>query len=324
MNDSSQKPKTAPRDVFLHLLFIAALYASTVSFITLLWQYVNRFLPDPLAYGSIHNIIRTALSVLVIVFPVFLWLGRHLEKDMAATPEKRTMGIRKWLLHLTLFVAAITIIVDLVVLVYNYLGGELSPRFFLKIASILAVAAAVFTYFIWEIRRASSDMPKKMTRLAYAVIAIVCAGIVGGFFIAGSPRTERLRRFDEQRVNDLISIQHQVIDYWQRKERLPVSLEDLASDITGWRAPTDPETQAVSYRYRKTGDLSFELCAVFSLDSKALRRGEAVRYSVPAYGPSGLAAEAQNWEHGIGEKCFTRAIDPDFYKPKAEKPLPLR
>ncbi len=324
--EKPSRPKASPKDVFIHLLMVGTLYAIAVSFIALLWQYVNRFFADALEapYGDygMFNAIRWSLSSVVILFPVFLWTMRFLERDMRSNPEKRGLAIRKWLLHLTLFVAGITIIVDLITLLYNYLGGELSARFFLKIVVVLFVAVAIFTYYIWELRREDSLLPKKMRYLAWVIIGVVVAVSVGGFFIAGSPQSERMRRFDERRTGDLQSLQYQIIDYWQRKEKLPEAPSDLKNDISGFSAPVDPETQ-VPYVYRKTENLSFELCGVFSLDASTSNANPRYPKAVPVYGPYGEAG-MQNWEHGVGEKCFSRTIDPDLYKPypQEEKTLP--
>ena len=49
------RPRTEPRDVFMYLLAMSALYVSVYAVITLLFQYVNLFFPDPLdsaGYGS--------------------------------------------------------------------------------------------------------------------------------------------------------------------------------------------------------------------------------------------------------------------------------
>ena len=43
--------KAEPKDVFLHLLSIIALYASAVAFLVMLFQYVNVLIPDPLTRG---------------------------------------------------------------------------------------------------------------------------------------------------------------------------------------------------------------------------------------------------------------------------------
>ena len=79
-----RRPKATPRDVFLHLLAVGLLYASAVSLITLLFQYVNRFFPDPLAYGdmNISNAVRWSVSMLIILFPVLVWISKLLNRDL--------------------------------------------------------------------------------------------------------------------------------------------------------------------------------------------------------------------------------------------------
>ena len=305
----------------MQLLAVATMYASAVSLIALLFQYVNRLLPDPLAWGDygITQAIRVSLSVLVVVFPVFLWVTRFLERDMRAVPEKRGLAIRRWLLHFTLFVAAITIIVDLVTLVYNFLGGELTTRFLLKILAVLFVAALVFAYYLMDLKREGVEMPSRMRAFARVAIVVVCGILVGGFFIVGSPKQERLRRFDEERVNHLSTIQSEVISYWQRKNDLPETLDALKNDITGFVSPQDPETY-IAYEYRRVGSLSFELCATFALASppqnpKTPKAIEAYPYRGPYQ---------QNWEHGQGRTCFTRTIDPALFKPQEAPSIPVR
>ncbi|MDP3963703.1 MAG: DUF5671 domain-containing protein [bacterium] len=316
------KTKTTPKDVFLHLLMIGTLYTSAISFIALLFQYINRFIPDPLQYYEQYGInqsIRWSLAALVIVFPVFLWIARHLEKDFAAHMEKQQLAIRRWLLNLTLFIAAITIIVDLITLIYNYLGGELTTRFLLKILVVLAVAVGIFTYYIWELRREASGRSAKMRNLGNIIMAIVALVAIGGFIIAGSPRSERLRRFDQQRVSDLQSIQYQIVDYWQRKQQLPDSIDILRNDLAGYIPPQDPERQQ-PYTYRKKGDLAFELCAAFTLPSDAMD----AKYSQAVPRPVGPFGEqmGEAWEHGAGEKCFERTIDPQLYPPYNQQAVP--
>lgn len=153
------------------------------------------------------------------------------------------------------------------------------------------------------------------------IIIIVAAVIVAGFFIVGSPQEERLRRFDDRRLNDLQLIQGQVVNYWQTKSKLPVALGDLTDSISGFKAPQDPADQSV-YEYRATGTLSFELCATFARpnDGKSPALGRPYPIEAPS-GPYGGSPIGQNWEHAADRVCFSRTIDPDFYRPQ---PLPVK
>jgi hypothetical protein len=139
--------RNIPRDLFLHLLAIVTLYWSAVSFVTLLWQNINYYLPDVLNnyyYQGINSIVRFAVSSLIIVFPVFILVSWFLNRIYAKESEVRESKIRKWLIYLTLFIASLVIIGDLVGTINTLLGGEITTRFILKALSVLLVAVAVF------------------------------------------------------------------------------------------------------------------------------------------------------------------------------------
>lgn len=305
--------KTTPKDFFLHFLSIVSLYIAAVSFGVLLFQYIDRFFPDPLtdvyyAAQSSASAMRWALASLVIVFPVYIWISWYLARDIERHTEKRELRIRKWLLYFTLFVAAVVIIGDLVALIYNFLGGDLSARFILKVCAILFIAGIVFGYYLWNLRterRAVQD--PRMRIFVFAITAFVVVSIIAGFFFVGSPFAERMRRFDDRRVSDLQTIQWQIINYWQTKEKLPASLDDLRDEISGFIPPKDPET-GNAYEYRVLGKTQFELCGMFS----AVSRVGAVENMPRAVAVSDGGA-LEIWAHDAGRACFTRTIDPERY-----------
>lgn len=154
--------KTSPRDFFLHLLAIVTLYISAVSFATLIFQYINYFFPDPLQDNyylreSLGRSIRWSIASLIVIFPVYIGTSWFLNKSYAITPYKRNLRIRRWLIYFTLFAAALIIIGDLVALIFNLLGGELTARFILKVLTVLFVAGSIFWYYLWDIRHHKTE-----------------------------------------------------------------------------------------------------------------------------------------------------------------------
>src|SRR5690348_10171024 len=135
-------PKSGPKDVFVQLLTFVSLYLSAIMSIALLFQLINIWFPQPQTdyYASILNTVRYSAAFLVVAFPVYMGLSWMTIRDFAKNPERRDIQIRKWLIYLTLFVAALTVMGDLVTLVYNLLGGEFTVRFVLKVAVVLLVA----------------------------------------------------------------------------------------------------------------------------------------------------------------------------------------
>lgn len=154
---------------------------------------------------------------------------------------------------------------------------------------------------------------KKLRIFVIVISLMVLAAVVAGFFIVGSPQKERLRRFDEQRVLDFQNLQGQIVSFWQSKNHLPSSLDELKNEISGFIPPLDPETNA-AYEYRTIGPLSFELCATFSFAS------EESRPDLPVPATRLFAAPFSVWSHPSGRFCFQRTIDPELF---GKKPPPI-
>jgi len=313
MNIEQDKPKlkTSPQDVFLHLLMIVALYMGVISFIALYFQYINVLFPDKLigSYASIYSGIRFASSMLVIAIPVFLLMSWLLEKDFKKNLEKHEFKFRKWLIYLTLFLASLTIIIDLIQLVNNFYGGELTIKFFLKVLVVLIVAGLVFWYYLWDLKR--KEFPSKKSKsFAWAVSLLVIFSIIWGFFLVGTPAHQRQVRFDETRVSDLQIIQNQIVNYWIQKEKLPEKLDSLNDSISGFVSPKDPDTNT-PYEYIIKGSFSFDLCAEFKTENKNVQN---VKNFPQIPYETYVGSFSDNWSHGAGKVCFERTIDPQLYK----------
>jgi hypothetical protein len=146
-----EQSQASPKDVFLHLFAIFALYVSAGSFISLIFDYVNLAFPDALnpyeAEGAMGSI-RWALASLLVVFPAYLYSSWLITRGYSANPATRELRTRKWLIYFTLFIAAVIIAGDVVGLVYALLSGDLTARFVLKAGAVLLVAGAVFKNYL--------------------------------------------------------------------------------------------------------------------------------------------------------------------------------
>lgn len=300
-------PKVSPKDFFLWAGAMVALYGSVISFITLLFQYINYAYPDPLSYTYFADPysggIRFAMASLIVLVPVTIILMRFIRRDIAAEPSKAELWVRRWALVLTVFIAGFAVVGDLIALINAFLGGDLTTRFVLKVAVLLLVAGAVFMHFLADLRGYWVANPGRARLVGIAAGILVLATIIAGFFIMGSPSQVRLYRFDSQKVQDLQNIQWQVVNYWQQKESLPESLSDLEDPISGWVAPRDPQTGEM-YVYKRNSPLDFAICATFNAESQ--NTGETMPSR--AYGTL-----EGNFNHGAGEVCFDRSIDPERY-----------
>lgn len=313
------KPKTTPKDFFLWFGSMAALYVLIFSFINLLFAYIDFVFPDPLSYppDPFNGSMRWDMAALVTLFPIFLVLMRLIRKDALAVSEKKDLWVRRWLIVITIFFAGAASAIDLIVLLSNFLGGDLTLPFFFKVATVLLVAGGMFFYCLaylrgfWESHRAQAAM------LGWATGILIAYAFAAGFIIMGTPWDVRLYRFDQQKVNDLQNIQYQVVNHWQQQQQLPASLADLSDSISGFTAPADSQIR-MPYGYRVTGPLSFELCATFNKPSATSPLAADRTVSAMPVGssyPKDALSRPDNWQHEAGQACFDRTIDPKRYPP---------
>jgi hypothetical protein len=177
-----------------------------------------------------------------------------------------------------LLAASITIVGDLITVLYRFLQGETSPRFFLKALTVLVIAGAVFGFYFLERKKIQykQDIPRSTFQLFGGVLAgFVVIGIMLGFVVAGSPSTERNRTFDAQRASHLSQLASCINDYAAQYHQLPESIDVLGKTSYSYCAESrDPETDE-PYVYEVTKPMStsktgliqgeFKLCATFAL-----------------------------------------------------------
>jgi len=130
----------------------------------------------------------------------------------------------------------------------------------------------------------------------WAVVVAVVLAVGYGFFLTGSPATQRALQFDLRRVSDLQQISFAVDEYWARNQKLPEALEELQDSRYYFVSSLqDPETQE-PYEYLVSGEKTYELCAVFSMSSTDDRQF--------------LRFPSKAWEHEEGRVCFSLEIQP--------------
>ncbi len=296
--------KNQPKELFFQSLSLITLALSVISFTVLYWQIIYRAFPDPLQtyYGSSESI-EGMMAMIIVAWPIYLVLNHFIRKDLATSAEARESRIRRWFSYITLFFATITLLIDLIVILKAFLGGELTVHFGLRLLVVLATAGAVFSYTLWDMKtKLGTRVP--LIASALATLALLSA-IIFGFMEIGTPAEQRDRRLDDERVQELTSIKYNALNFYTTNEALPKSLEDISfspGDIL------DP-VSTLPYRYTVVNATTFEVCADFagkSFDDQVAR---------PISKPYGFTTE-ETFRHTAGENCFTLTIDPVDLTPK--------
>lgn len=341
------KPKMGIGFFFLSIGVLASLITTVASFLNLLFATLDKKFPDVLnaSYQYGYNTydfesIRSALSTLIIFFPVFLVLSYFWKKVYNSGVSSIDEIIRKWMLYIILFLSSLVIIIDLVTLVRYFIAGEITNRFIFKVLGTLLVAVFVGVHYIFELKKKekffvfSVGITSAIKSTAWVILLIWFA-----FSVMGSPFEQRKLRLDDRRIQDLQRIQWQVVNFYQQKEKLPESLEALKDPISGYALPVDPEFQkGINYEYAvlDAKALKFKLCATFALpipegwnelnsyDGVRPLPGYAEGKDIASYAyitpPSGVN---ESWKHEAGYTCFERTIDKEIYKPYPKTPIGL-
>ena len=236
---------------------------------------------------------RFPTASMLIGFPIFLFVSRVIGQAVDRDPEKRASKVRKWLTYLTLFLAALVLIGDLIALVSGVLAGELGARFLLKVAVVFAIAGIVFGHYLGDLRREEAETQRASSTGMLAPLGALGAllTIVAGLWFAGSPQQERRRSLDQRRIGDLNMLAEAIDAYTRENLVLPASLDQVVDfRFSQVRSIRDPETGA-PYDYAGLDSLRYQLCATFELPDTA---------AVTEY-----ERGSRFWSHGAGRQCFT-------------------
>ncbi len=298
------------RDVFFSLLIIVALYISVISFLSLIFQLINHWLPETVAAlagpnmtDEVASIILAALSALIVAWPVFIVINYLSGREFKKEPARRNTAIRRWLTYLTLFIASVVIIVTLIILVNSLLRGEFSARVILKLVSTIIVAGGLLGYYAWELKNkpAKKFGPRVVSGSLVSLLVLIV--VILGFVVFGGPSTQRDKGLDRARANDIQLLQSQIDGYYFEQGSLPKDLSGLSA-IGVSSMPKDPQT-GESYEYKVTGKDSYQLCANFVTDNTADASASALTKQIPPY----EFTIDGNLVHVTGRVCFDENVN---------------
>ncbi|HEV3245309.1 MAG TPA: DUF5671 domain-containing protein [Candidatus Paceibacterota bacterium] len=310
------KPKATPKDFFLWAGAMIALYWSVISFIFLIYNYIDYTFPVPLAFVPVDPYqggVGYEMASIIVMLPVYFLLMWFIRRDIKHDHSRKNIWVRRWALIVTLFVTGLTIAIDLITVLTTFLNGEsFTLSFALKALLVLLVAAGGFMHFIADFRGYWGEYPERRRNVGIAVAVLAVISIGSGFFIIGTPAQAMAYREDEQKVSDLQMIQSDVVSYWQQSGKLPASLDQIGQPLTGGTMPVDEQT-GKEYEYMVVGQTSFKLCANFNAVTApyAITQNE-ITAPMPA-GVGGTVQLSDSWYHDAGNQCFLRVINPQQY-----------
>ncbi len=297
-------------DVGMSLFGFALLTIVAYSLIRLGFALAELTFPDVLGKTQASTLSRTihhAMASLLVALPAYALALRWWFARYRVGAARREPALTRWITYGVLLAASLTMIGDLIAVVYSLLQGEATARFVAKASWLLLLAMLVVALYGLERRQLQyGRMPPRgaLATVAAAglLLALLACGL--GLRMAGTPALARAQALDAERVVRLKRLADCAERYARDGGELPASLDAMLAstrDATCTDAARDPATQR-PFEYRvlsplreqgKSREGRIELCAVFEL--AAPPRGSGAR---PAPG---------TWqEHDAGRVC--RAI----------------
>jgi hypothetical protein len=150
----------AARDAFAYLLSFLTLALWTQALGEMAFIFIDHFIPDPLnrSAGDPSFQVAFGLARLIVAYPVYGLVMRRLINELRLYREKQYSGVRKWLVYLTLLIAALIGISTLIAFLTSFLRGELTLRFVLKVVVVLAIDGGVLSYYAAWLRQRPSPL----------------------------------------------------------------------------------------------------------------------------------------------------------------------
>ena len=140
------RPYVSAREALVYGLLFLGLAAICWHATMLGFGLIDRLLPDGVDV-FVPFTGRWNMAVLIIAVPLFLLLNRRVARASAADRGARRSVVRRWFAAVTVGLATLALLGNLVSVVYALLDGGLTARFAAKAGLVGVIAALAFLYW---------------------------------------------------------------------------------------------------------------------------------------------------------------------------------
>jgi len=147
------RPYREARETFMHLALFIMLYLTAFNLASLIFRLIDRSYADAATQAvPIKELLRFPLSCLTVTLPVLLYVLYLIRRDTRLDPTRRINETRRQLTYITLFIAAAILIVTLTIVVYSYLGDELTSILLRKVIATAGIVIVIFAFYLRDLR----------------------------------------------------------------------------------------------------------------------------------------------------------------------------
>lgn len=136
------------REALLYGLLFISLGVVALHIVMLGFGIIEQVIPDPFErYRSSGGTLRWPIATLIAFLPLFLYLNRRANRRDADETLRQRSLVRRWVASVTMLVALLVLLGDLVTVVYVFLSGDMSARFVAKAALVAVMGGLVLAYY---------------------------------------------------------------------------------------------------------------------------------------------------------------------------------
>jgi hypothetical protein len=288
----------AAKYAFFYLLSLVALIFVSTAVGAIVFQIINKYIPDVLTNYSgsfTPEALKYGISALIIATPLYYFLAILIHKSLFKGILDKDSAVRRWLTYFVLLVTSVVMIGWFISIINTFLDGDLTLKFALKALTAIIIAAIIFAYYLYDIRREEvlGKADKLIQVFLFGSLIIIIASFIFSLFVVQSPAEARRVKLDQAIVNSFSVIDGNINRYYTEYNKLPASLELLKSEYNeiSDKDLVDPVT-GKKYDYKAVSDLKYEICAEFKASTSDL----------PNY------YYDQRWSHQAGYQCLTQKV----------------
>lgn len=295
----------AAKFAFFYLLSLVSLLFMAISSGLVIFQLINKYIIDTVnQYSSSFNsdALKFSISAILVSTPIYYFTTRQILKNLFTGRMDEESGVRKWLTYFILLITAIVMIGWIIATVNSFLDGELTLKFVLKSITAIGIAAAIFSFYFYDIKReeVKGKVDKGIKMYFIISLAFVIAVFVTSIFLVESPKETRARKLDQNVINQLNNIANITNNYFDIQKKLPESLDILVNNKEYFLLEKDITNPGDNKRfeYKVISPMTFELCTNF-LTTNIDEKSTAVDFYYPEFNL-----------HKSGYQCLQRTLVP--------------
>lgn len=286
---------------FFYMLSLVALVFTSLATGMVVFQIINKKIVDVLAEGSGYfsqGDLKFAISAIIIAAPIYFIMVQLINKNILTGKLDKESGIRKWLTYFILLISAVVMIGWLIGTINSFLNDGVTLKFVLKASTAILISALIFSYYLYDIRRADISKNNNIIRVYYfGSIVIVLAALIASFFFIDSPQTVRLQKYDQNIIMKFSQIYSAINAYFGETGKLPSDLSKLLNDSSPYYVIiegdiTDPGTNKF-FEYKVGDKDTYELCTTFKTENKSLVNDKSTYFDFD-----------KRWLHDVGYGCL--------------------